>query len=115
LLGASLAEIPCLRAQLQDPGQENDEMGVKVSVPVFLQAFTGDQETIEVEGKTVGDCLQALSQMHPDIRKMLVNDRGILHSYVGIYINAEDAFPNELAKPVKDGDEIHILYALAGG
>lgn len=90
-------------------------MSIKVNLPVFLQAFVGDKETVEVEGKTVGDCLKALSDQYPAIRKMLVNDKGALHSYVGIYINTEDAFPNELDKPVSDGDEIHVLYALAGG
>ena len=90
-------------------------MSIKVNVPIFLQAFTDDQEAVEVEGKTVGDCLKALSEKYPTMKKMLVNDKGALHSYVGIYINSEDAYPNELAKQVKDGDEIHILYALAGG
>jgi molybdopterin converting factor small subunit len=46
---------------------------------------------------------------------MLVDDSGRLHSYVGIYINGQDAFPGEMSKPVKSGDEIHVLYALAGG
>ncbi|OGO37017.1 MAG: hypothetical protein A2147_08370 [Chloroflexi bacterium RBG_16_57_8] len=90
-------------------------MSIKVSLPIFLQAFTGDTENIEVEGKTVGDCLKSLTSQYPGVKKMLVDDKGTLHSYVGIYINTEDAFPNELTKAVKDGDEIHILYALAGG
>ncbi len=90
-------------------------MSIRVTVPIFLQAFTEDKDTLEVSGATVGDCLSAVIKRYPGIRKMLVDDKGKLHSYVGVYINSQDAFPDELAKPVKDGDQIHILYALAGG
>ena len=90
-------------------------MSVKVIMPVFLQAFTESEEMIEVNGATVGDCLGALTKRHPGVRKMLVDDTGKLLSYVGVYINGQNAFPNEMSRPVKDGDEIHVLYALGGG
>ena len=90
-------------------------MSVRINLPVFLQAFTDDKETMDVEGRNVGECLGVLMKVHPGVKKMLVDDKGKLHSYVGIYINGQDAFPDEMAKPVKDGDEIHVLYALGGG
>lgn len=90
-------------------------MTVKINMPVFLQPFTSNTETIEVEGKTVGECLGALLSKYPEVRDMLVDQGGKLHSYVGVYINGKDAFPGELDKRVEDGDEIHVLYALAGG
>lgn len=90
-------------------------MSIKINIPTFLQAFTDDKETIDIDGETVGACLNALMRQYPDVKKMLVDEKGDLHSYVGIYINGQDAFPNETAKPVKDGDEIHVLYSLAGG
>lgn len=90
-------------------------MGVKLTMPVFLQAITNDKETIEVTGNTVGECINAAIKIYPELKRMLLDDKGKLHNYVGIYINGEDAFPDELKKPVKEGDEVHILYTLAGG
>ncbi len=90
-------------------------MSVKVTMPVFLQPFTSNTETIEVEGKTVGECLGILMSSYPEIKNMLVDQNGKLHSYVGVYVNGQDAYPGEMNKRVEDGDEIHVLYALAGG
>jgi len=90
-------------------------MSIRINVPIFLQPFTGNKEIVEAEGKTVGECLGVLMKEYPEVRKMLVDDNGKLHSYVGIYINGQDAFPGEMARAVETGDEIHVLYALAGG
>jgi molybdopterin converting factor small subunit len=46
---------------------------------------------------------------------MVFDKKGKLHNYIGIYVNGEDAFPQQLAKAVRDGDEIHILYIIGGG
>jgi molybdopterin converting factor small subunit len=90
-------------------------MSVKINMPIFLQPFTANKDSIDVEGETVGECLGVLMKAYPDVRKMLVDEKGKLHSYVGIYINGQDAFPEEMSKRVQSGDEIHVLYALAGG
>ncbi len=90
-------------------------MSITMTMPVFLQAITNDKETLEVEGHTVGECIDAVVKMYPDLKKMLVDNKGKIHNYVGIYINGEDAYPDELKKPVKDGDVVHVLYTLAGG
>ena len=90
-------------------------MGVRINLPIFLQAFADNKEAMDVQGRTVGECLAVVMKEHPGVRKMLVDDSCKLHSYVGIYINGQDAFPGEMARPVKDGDEVHVLYALGGG
>ena len=90
-------------------------MSIRINMPIFLQPFTENKETFEAEGETVAECLGVLMKTYPDVRKMLVDDNGKLHSYVGIYINGQDAFPGEMSRKVKAGDEIHVLYALAGG
>ena len=69
----------------------------------------------EVDGSTVGECISHLIAQFPGIGKMLFAENGQLHAYVNIYINGEDTYPEELAKPVKDGDELHILYIIGGG
>ena len=90
-------------------------MSIRINMPIFLQPFTDNKETFEAEGETVAECLADLIKRYPEVKKMLMDDSGKLHSYVGVYINGQDAFPGEMAKKVKAGDEIHVLYALAGG
>ena len=90
-------------------------MSIKIDIPSYLQPFTNNMEVVEVNGSTVGGCLNHLVKQFPGIEKMLFAKNGKLHSYVGIYVNGEDAYPEELAKPVKDGDEVYILYIIGGG
>jgi molybdopterin converting factor small subunit len=90
-------------------------MSVKFIMPVFLQPVAEEKEFVEVEGNTVGECLTAIIKKYPAMKKMLMDGKGKLHNYVGVYVNGQDAYPNEMQKAVKTGDEVHILYTLAGG
>jgi len=90
-------------------------MGLKIVIPSYLQSFTNTMETAEVKGSTVGECLDNLTKQFPSIEKMLFAKNGKLLNYVGIYINGEDTYLDELVKPVRDGDELHIQYIIGGG
>ena len=90
-------------------------MSIKIEMPTYLQPFTNDQEIVEVEGHTVSECLNHLVKQFAGMQKMLFTKNNRLHGYVGIYINGEDAYPNELAKTVKDEDKLNILYIIGGG
>ena len=90
-------------------------MSIKIDIPSYLQPFTNNVEAVEVNGSTVGGCLNHLVKQFPDIQKMLFAENGKLLGYVGIYVNGEDTYPEELAKPVKSGDELYILYVIGGG
>jgi len=90
-------------------------MSIKIHLDTVLSYFINSQEVVVVRGNTVGECLNHLVKQFPAIEKMLFAKNGKLLGYVGIYVNGEDAYPDELAKPVKDGDELHILYILGGG
>lgn len=90
-------------------------MSIKVDIPSYLQSLTGNMEVVEIAGSTVGECLSQLVKQFPDVEKMLFARNGKLFDYVGIYINKEDAYPDELARAVKDGDELKILYIIGGG
>ena len=90
-------------------------MSVKITIPSYLQPFTGNRAAIEVEATTAGQSLDQLVRQFPDITKMLFARDGELHPYVGIYVNGQDAYPDELTRPVKDGDEILVLYVIGGG
>lgn len=90
-------------------------MSIKVNIHPVLQHYTDDQGTVEVNGTTVGECLKDLTKQFPGIERGLFNKQGKLLNYVDIYVNLQSSFPEELAKPVKDGDEIQIVLMIAGG
>ena len=86
-----------------------------INIPSYLQPYTNNMEVVEVNGSTVSECLNHLIKQFPRMEKMLLAKNGDLFNYVNIYINGEDAYPEELTKPVKDGDALHILYIIDGG
>jgi molybdopterin converting factor small subunit len=90
-------------------------MGVKVNLHLTLREHANGQEMVEVEGNTVGECLRNLVKMFPGLGPNLFDKKGGLNSVVEIYLNLQSAYPNELVKPVKNGDEIHVTMMLAGG
>jgi molybdopterin converting factor small subunit len=90
-------------------------VSVKVNIHQSHRNFTNGLEVVEVEGNTVGDCLDHLFKQFPCLKEELFDKKGELLNVVEIYVNMESAYPDELAKRVKDGDEIHITLMLAGG
>jgi MoaD family protein len=91
-------------------------MGVTVKLPTQLRAAAGGASAVPVEGGTVGDVLEALYAEHPALRDSLSDDDGGLRRFVNVYVGGEDVrFGNGLDTPVKDGDEVQILPAVAGG
>lgn len=90
-------------------------MSVKINVHPALHHFSDGQEVVEVNGGTVGECLGQLMVRFPDIKQGLFDREGRLLNYVDIYVNGESAYPEELARAVKDGDELHISLVIAGG
>lgn len=90
-------------------------MSVKVNIHRTHRIYTDGLEMVEVAGKTVGDCLDHLIEQYPGMREGLFDKKGKLLNVVEVYVNNESAYPEELAKRVQDGDEIHLILMLAGG
>ena len=90
-------------------------VSVKINIHPFLHHLTDGQELVEVNGSTVGQCLEQLVDRFPGTKEGLFVKNGNLASDVEVYVNGESAFPEELAKAVKDGDELHIIVMLIGG
>jgi molybdopterin converting factor small subunit len=90
-------------------------LSITVNIHQALRQITNNQATVEVAGTTVGECLTELVQRFPAIKSKLFGKNGKLLNYIDIYVNAESAYPEELAKPVKDGDKLSITLMLAGG
>ena len=91
-------------------------MTAELRIPTPLRRLTDGQETVEVSGGTLDEGLNHLDSLYPGIRERLVDDTGQLHRFVNIYINGEDVrFLQGLATSLKDGDEVSIVPAVAGG
>ena len=90
-------------------------MSIKVNIHKTHRQFTHGQELVDVDGKTVGECLNDLTAKYPGIKNKIFDTNGKLRNIIEIYLNAESAYPDELLKPARDGDELSITILLAGG
>ena len=90
-------------------------MGVIVKIPTVLREAAGGKESLATRGRTVGEVLDHLDSQCAGFRERLCDEEGIRKA-VSIFLNGEDVrFLAGLATPVKDGDELSIVPALAGG
>jgi sulfur-carrier protein len=91
-------------------------MAVTVKIPTQLRAAAGGQGETQVEGSTVREVLDALFDVHGELRDRMSDDEGALRRFVNVYVGGEDIrFGDGLDTPVADGDEVQILPAVAGG
>jgi molybdopterin synthase sulfur carrier subunit len=91
-------------------------MAVNVLIPTPLRKFTNNQETVTVPEGTVTTLVEALEQQFPGIKKSLTDDSGELRRFVNIYVNEEDIrFLEGKETPIKEGDAVSIVPAIAGG
>ena len=90
-------------------------MPIKVHIHTTHRQYTNGQEFVIVNGTTVGECLNHLIKQFPQMEKAIFQKKDKLLNNIEVYINNSSAYPNELSKPVKDGDEIHLITMLAGG
>ncbi len=91
-------------------------MAVNVLIPTPLRKFTNNQETVTVPEGTVTTLVEALEQQFPGIKKSLTDDSGELRRFVNIYVNEEDIrFLEGRETPIKEGDAVSIIPAIAGG
>lgn len=87
-----------------------------VKIPPVLRPQTGGATEVEASGATVGETLRGLAEAHPATREQLFTAEGELNRYVNVYLNDEDVRVLEgLETPVRDGDTVVILPAMAGG
>ena len=91
-------------------------MSVQVYIPTPFRRATSGQAKVSVDAKDVGGLLDELESMFGGLRGLVRNEQGEVHQHVNIYVNS-DAIEglDGLATPLKDGDEVSIIPALAGG
>jgi molybdopterin converting factor small subunit len=90
-------------------------MSVKIEVPLFVRHLTGDTTEIQVNGRTVRECLDLFVEQFPATKRLIFDSQNKLLGYITLYINGANAFPEEMDRPVKSGDLISMLYIIIGG
>jgi sulfur-carrier protein len=91
-------------------------MAVKVLIPTPLQKLTRDQATVECDATDITALLSALEADSPGLKARLCDDSGKLRRFVNFYVNSEDIrFLDNENTALKDGDEVSIVPAIAGG
>jgi sulfur-carrier protein len=90
-------------------------MAIEVRIPTILRTYTDGAKQVEGTGSTLSELLADLDSKHTGLRDRLVDDKG-LRRFVNVYLNDEDVrFLSGLETPVKDGDTVTVLPAVAGG
>jgi molybdopterin converting factor small subunit len=90
-------------------------MAIEVRIPTILRTYTDGAKQVEGTGSTLAELLTDLESRHGGLRERLV-DAGGLRRFVNVYLNDEDVrFLSGLETPVKDGDTVTVLPAVAGG
>jgi len=90
-------------------------MAIEVRIPTILRTYTGGAKAVEGSGATLDELLNNLNATHGGLRERLV-DGEKLRRFVNVYLNDEDVrFLGGLETPVKDGDTVTVLPAVAGG
>jgi sulfur-carrier protein len=90
-------------------------MAIEVRIPTILRTYTGGAKAVEGSGATLDELLLNLDAAHGGLRERLVEGEK-LRRFVNVYLNDEDVrFLGGLETPVKDGDTVTVLPAVAGG
>jgi MoaD family protein len=90
-------------------------MSIRIQIPTPMRQHTEGKPVVEASGATVKAVLDDLSRKYPAITDRLF-DKGQVRRFVNVYLNDEDIrYLENLSTAVKDGDELSIIPAVAGG
>jgi molybdopterin synthase sulfur carrier subunit len=91
-------------------------MSVPVRIPTPLRKLTYNQEVVQVEGANVREVLNSLESAFPGLKERICDEHNNIRRFVNVFVNDEDIrFLQESDTPIKTGDEVSIVPAIAGG
>ncbi len=91
-------------------------MAIKVRIPSPLRKLTQEKSEVEASGQNIGDLINHLDGAYPGLKERICEEDGSIRRFVNIYLNEEDIrFLKGMDSAVKDGDEVSIVPAMAGG
>ncbi len=91
-------------------------MAVTVYIPTPFRRATASRDRVEVRPGSVREALEELERAYPGLKELIRDDAGGVRAHVNLYVNSEAIESRQdLATPLRDGDELAIIPALAGG
>ncbi len=91
-------------------------MSVKVRIPTPLRKITNGSDEVSADGGTITTVIDDLDKNYPGLKERICDEDGKLRRFVNLYVNDEDIrFMSNMETVLKDGDEISIVPAIAGG
>jgi molybdopterin synthase sulfur carrier subunit len=100
----------------QHPISNENPMPIKIRIPSPLRSYTNGVDVIEAEGTDVGQVLDTLKVKAAGLETRLFKTPGQLNRFINIFVNDEDIrHLQNLQTPVKPGDEVSLVPAIAGG
>jgi molybdopterin/thiamine biosynthesis adenylyltransferase/molybdopterin converting factor small subunit len=96
--------------------ERGDAVTVSVYIPSPFRRLTANREYVSVDGRTVGEVLDAVEQLYPGIGDLVYNREREIPTHINVYLNNQEIHDLDgVATPVSDGDQVAIIPALAGG
>jgi len=87
-----------------------------VRIPTPMRKLTNDQELVQAAGANIGELIDDLEKSFPGIKERLCDQQGNVRRFVNIFLNDEDIrFLDDKGTALKEGDEVSIVPAIAGG
>jgi MoaD family protein len=87
-----------------------------VRVPTILRPYTQGASEVSVEGSTLSEVLDSLDSSYPGIKARVLDESGELRRFVNVYVDNDDVrFAEGLQTNIKDGGQVSIIPAVAGG
>jgi molybdopterin synthase sulfur carrier subunit len=91
-------------------------MAVTVRIPTTLRPMAGGNSTVQVEGATLAEVIEALESAHPGLKDRLLDESGAMRKFVNIFVADDDVrYLDGLATAVPAGETVSIIPAVAGG
>jgi molybdopterin/thiamine biosynthesis adenylyltransferase/molybdopterin converting factor small subunit len=96
--------------------EEGGSMTVSVYIPTLFRHLVGNRVHVQARGRTVRDVLVDLDRQFPGFRQQLFGPEGRLAAHINVYVNqVEIGTLQGEETPVREGDEVAVIPALAGG
>ncbi len=86
---------------------------MRVNLSSHFRSYTAGRPVVEASGSTVAEVLRDLDRRYPGLRFRVIDEQDHVRRHVKVFVNL-DAI-EDLALPVSDADEIHVIGALSGG
>jgi adenylyltransferase/sulfurtransferase len=91
-------------------------MRVTISIPGPLRDLAAGATEFGASGATVGEALRHLAATHPRLGERLLDETGQVRRYVGVFLGEQEVRElGGLEAPVREGDRLWLVPAIAGG